>query len=77
MSNSGGISPVVHHQHLQLRDVVDDNSLEAVGVDVSSLLIGTITNTGHGDGSLETTANTSINTLWFAPGRVTDSDKLV
>ena len=39
MTNSGGISAVVHEKHLELRNVVHDNRLEAVGVDVACSLV--------------------------------------
>ena len=77
MGNSSGVGAVVHHKHFQLRDVVDDNRFETVGVDVSGGFIRTVSNTGHGEGTLESTANTSINTLGLAPGRIADSDELV
>jgi hypothetical protein len=59
--------PVVHHQQLQLRDVVDNKLLEFVGKVMPGLLVRTITNVGHQDASLELPPDTGINTLWPAP----------
>ena len=75
MGNSGGISTVVHHEHLQFVHIVDYNGLESVGVDVTGLLVRSVTNARHRNSSLESTANTSINTLRLAPGRVSNSDE--
>ena len=77
MCDGGGISSVVHHKHLQFRYIVDKDTLESVGVDVSGGLIGTVTDTGHRDCSLESTTDASINTLGFAPRGIADAHKLI
>ena len=60
-------SPVVHHKHLKLGDVVYNKLLELVGKVVPGLLVRTITNIGHQGASLELPPNTGVNTLWPAP----------
>jgi hypothetical protein len=77
VGNSGGVGAVVHHEHLQLSTIVDNDGFESVRVDVAGLLIRTVTDTGHREGSLETTTDTSINTLGFAPRRTADSHKQI
>ncbi len=77
MGNSGGISAVVHHEHFQFGNVVDNNALESVGADVSGGLIGTVTDAGHRDRSLESTTDASIDTLGLAPRGIPDANKLV
>ena len=77
VGDGGGVGTVVHHEHLELGDVGDDDGLEAVGVDVAGLLVGAIADGGHGDGTLEATADASINTLGLPPGGVADADELV
>lgn len=77
MCYSGGVSTVVHHEHLQFGNIVDNYTLESVGADVSGGLIRTVTDAGHRDGSLESTTDTSIDTLGLAPRRVPNTDKLI
>jgi len=77
VSYSGGVSAVVHHKHLQLGNIVDDNTLKSIRTDVSGRLIGTVSDTGHGNGSLESTTNASINTLGFAPRGIANTHKLI
>ena len=77
VGDGGGVGAVVHHEHLELGDVRDDDGLEAVGVDGAGLLVGTVTDGGHGDGTLEAAADASINTLGLPPGGVADADELV
>ncbi len=77
MGNGGGISAVVHHEHLQFSNVVDNNALESIGTDVTGGLIGTVTDAGHRDSSLESTTDTSIDTLGLAPRGIADSKELV
>ena len=67
MCDGSGVSSVVHHKHLQLINVVDDSALKTIGMDVTSLLVASVTDGGHGDGTTETSANTSVNTLGLAP----------
>lgn len=77
MGDGGGVSAVVHHKHFQFSNVVDNNTLESVGADVSGGLIGTVSDARHRDGSLESTADTSINTLGLAPRGVANANKLI
>jgi hypothetical protein len=57
----------VHHEQLQLRNVVDHKLLELVGEVVPGRLVRTITNVGHQGASLELPPDTGVNTLWPAP----------
>ena len=77
MGNSCSIGTVVHHEHLQFLDIVDNDGLESVWADISGLLVGSVTDARHRNGSLESTTNTSIDTLGLAPGRVSDTNELV
>jgi hypothetical protein len=77
VGNSGGVGAVVHHKHLQLGTIVDNDGFESVRVDVTGLLIRTVTDAGHGEGTLKTTTDTSINTLGFAPRSTADSHKQI
>jgi hypothetical protein len=60
-------SPVVHHQQLQLRDIVNDELLELVGKVVPGLLVRAISNVGHQGASLELPPDTGVDTLGPAP----------
>ena len=64
-------------EHLEFSNIADHHRLESVGVDVTGSLVGTVTNTWHGDGSLEATTDTSIDTLRLSPGRIPNSNELV
>nr|ACN33726.1 unknown [Zea mays] len=67
VSNFSAVGPVVHHEQLQLRNVVDHKLLELVGEVVPGRLVRTITNVGHQGASLELPPDTGVNTLWPAP----------
>lgn len=77
MSNGGSVGSVVHHEHFQFCDVVDNDSLKSMGVHISCNLVTTISNTGHGNGTLETTTDSPIDTLWLTPGRSTNSPEQI
>jgi hypothetical protein len=64
----GGIGAVVHQQKLELLEVGDGELAETVGKKVTSLLGRSITNLGHGSLALETSADTTVNTLGLSPG---------
>ena len=63
----GGVDAVLHHQHLQLLDVVDEELLEARGHHMTGTLGGSITDVGHQVLALEAPADTIVNTLGLAP----------
>jgi len=63
----GSVLAVVHEKHLQVLGVVDDELVEAAGEKVAGLLVGTVTDLGLGDGTLEASADTGINTLGLSP----------
>merc|ERR1719464_1327116 len=58
---------VLHHQHLQLLHVVDEDLLEAGGHGVPGHLVGAVTNVGHLVHSLKTPPHSVINTLRLPP----------
>jgi hypothetical protein len=57
----------VHHEQLQLGDVVNHKLLELVGEVVPGLLVSAVTNVGHQGASLELPPHTGVNTLGPAP----------
>ena len=59
---------VVHQQHVQIGDVGDTELQETVGEHVLGDLVGSVTDLGHGAGTLEPPANTVINTPGPSPG---------
>lgn len=63
-----GVSLGLEDEDLELSKVGDKESLVAGGHEVASLLVGTVTDLGHTDGTAETTAHSTVNTLGLAPG---------
>ncbi len=59
---------VVHEKQVKVVDVRDDELVETVRKNVAGLLVGTVTDVGHGNGAAELTADTAIDTLGSAPG---------
>jgi hypothetical protein len=57
----------VHEEELNVLGVVDEESLVAGGHHVAGLLVGTVTDGGHGHLALEAAADGIINTLGLAP----------
>ena len=76
-SDGGCVRAIMHHKHLQFLDIVDNYGSESMWVNVTCLLVGTIADARHRNGTLETTTDTSINTLGFPPGRIANTHKLV
>jgi len=62
----------VHEEELNVLGVVDEESLVAGGHHVAGLLVGTVTDGGHGHLALEAAADGIVNTLGLAP-RLTDT----
>ena len=62
----------MHEEELNVLGVVDEESLVAGGHHVAGLLVGTVTDGGHGHLSLEAATDGIINTLGLAP-RLTDT----
>lgn len=67
MGNLGTVHAVLHHQHFQFADVVDDELLEAGREHVTRLGVGTVADVGHQVLSLEATSDTIVNTFRLAP----------
>ena len=74
---TASLTDILPDQLLQPVGRINHDGLESVGTDISGLLVGSVTDARHRDGSLESTTNTSINTLGLAPGRVSDANELV
>lgn len=58
---------VGHHQDFELFDIVHQELLEASGQHVLCLLVTTITNVGHQHLTLESPADSVVNTSGFTP----------
>lgn len=66
--NFSTVCPVVHHQQLQIFDIRNDNLLESIWQNVSSLLVSSVSNVGHDDSaSFKLSTDTRINTLRATP----------
>jgi len=65
--DGSSVSAVVHHEHLELGNIGDNDGLEAAWVDVAGLLVRAVSDGGHGKGALEATAHAAIDTLRLAP----------
>lgn len=68
----GGVDTVVHEEELDVTDVGDHEAAVSVGHEVTGLLVGTVTDLGHANGTAETTTNGTVDTLGLAP-RLTDT----
>lgn len=66
----GGVGAVVHEEKVELAGVVDEESLVAGGHHVAGLLVGTVTDLGHGGLALEATAHGIVDTLGLSPAGV-------
>lgn len=62
----------MHEEELDVLGVVDEESLVAGGHHVTGLLVGTVTDGGHSNNTLETATNAVVNSLGLAP-RGTDT----
>lgn len=67
MCDLGGVHAVLHHEDLQLADVVHDELLEAAGEHVAGLGVGTVSDVGHQVLSLEATSDAIVNTFRLTP----------
>jgi hypothetical protein len=70
-----GIRAVVHQQQVEFTDVGDGELAETVGQHVAGLLGGTITDLGHRSLTLESTTDTTVNTLGLSPGFLSNQGK--
>ena len=57
LTHLGSVLGVVHHQELELCDVVDEELLEAAWEQVAGFLVATVPDVGHQDLSTELSAN--------------------
>lgn len=67
VSDLGGVDAVLHHQHLQLLDVVHQELLEARRQHMTGTLGGSVTDVGHQVLSLEAATHSVVNSLRLAP----------
>ena len=67
---------VAHQQHLKLLDVVDQELLEAAGQHVLGFLVAPLTDVGHQDLALESSAHPVVNASGL-PSVPLDFDTLV
>ena len=58
---------VAHQQHFKFLDAVDEELPEATGQHVLCLLVSAITNVGHQDLALESSAHPVVNASGFPP----------
>ena len=63
----GAVSLVLHHQDLELLQVVDKDLLEAAGQHVPGGGVGSVTDVRHLVHSLELPSHSVVNTLWPPP----------
>lgn len=68
MRNLRSIGLVVHHQHVQVGDVVDQDLAEAVRHHVAGLGVAAVADARHGGLSAEAATHAVINTLGLSPG---------
>ena len=69
MCNFGTEDAVVHHQHLQLGHVIDDEAFE-VSLVLAAMAVGglgAVSDRGHQILSLESSADARVNTLGLSP----------
>lgn len=67
VSDLSAVDAVLHEQHFQLLDVVDEELLEASGQHMTGTGIRSVTDVGHQVLSLEATTHSVVNTLRLTP----------
>lgn len=60
----------MHEEQVDVPDVVDEERLVAGRHHVARLLVGAVSDLGHGDGAAETPPHTRVDTLRLAPAGV-------
>ena len=68
VGNLSGHGAVVHQQGGEVRGVVHQEGLEAIGAEELGLLVRSVTNRGLTNGAAEATTDAVINTLGLPPG---------
>ena len=63
----GSERAVVHEEELDIPGVGNDQTVVAVGEQVAGLLVGAVTDLGHGNLALEASADARVNTLGLPP----------
>jgi len=69
MTDLSSVGAVVHEEKFDVRGVFDEERLVARGGHVPSLLVGAVSDRGHGSLSLEPSPHTVVNTLGLPPCR--------
>ena len=67
MSDLGSVGSGVHHQHVQVLDVRNQEGLVARWAHELGLLVGTITDGWLGDVTSESSSDDGVNTLLLSP----------
>lgn len=65
--NLSAVDAILHHQDLELANVVDDEFLEAIGQHMTGLSVAAITDVWHEVLTLEATTDAIVNTFWLSP----------
>jgi len=67
VSKFGSIFAIVHQQQFNIFDIGHAESVESIRSEISSLFVGSITNLGHSNDTLEPSADPAVDTLWLSP----------
>ena len=67
MSSPSTVRFVAHQQHFKLLDIVDQELLKTTVQHVLCFLVAPMTNVGHQDLALESSAHPIVNTSGFLP----------
>lgn len=67
MGDFSGILPVLHHKHVQILNIVNDEFVKSAREHVLGAFVTAIADTWHAVASLEASSYTTINTLWLSP----------
>merc|ERR1712055_432352 len=68
--NLGGEGLVLHEQHLELCNIVNEEALQAVRAHVLGLLVGAVADAGHEELALEAATHPVVDALRLAPALV-------
>lgn len=73
---NGDVLAVVHKQEFKFFNIFHCELVEPIWQQVFGLLVGSITNLWHSTSSLESSANSVINSSWFSPRFLQKIEKL-
>jgi hypothetical protein len=66
----------VHQEKVDVAEVVDEESLVARRHEMAGLLVGAISDLGHGSLSLEPSADAIVDTLWLSPAGINSHEAI-